>query len=247
MTGTAITRFEAATTAPTLNQVIDLLDLYEVYGEERHRLITLARDSRKKDWWQPHRDAIPSTFEFFFGLETEASEVRGYEMGFVPGLLQTAEYYRAYLLTPPVGFPLDDIEKMVEFRLERQMRRLTGRLLHLILDEAVLHRHIGGPAVMRAQLAHILDVIAANDNITLQVLPFAAGAHQALDGSFQIMSFPEQIFGDVVYRETPTEARYWEADDVVTRHNIVFRHLQQQALSPEESKAFLAETERSLT
>ncbi|GAA2321377.1 helix-turn-helix transcriptional regulator [Nonomuraea roseoviolacea subsp. roseoviolacea] len=246
LTGTAITRFETVYTAPTELQVRGLLDVYEATPEEHDRLIGLCRDSQLLDWWQPHREAIPSQYEFFFGLETEAAKIRSYELGFIPGLLQTADYYRSYLLTPPVAFPEDDIEKLVQFRLARQKRRLTGPNLHVILDEAVLHRHVGGSHVMRDQLEHIHRTVSSHQNITLQILPFSAGSHQALDGSFLIMEFAEQTFQDVVYLESQVEGRYLEAIDTVNRYNLVFDHLTYQALSAEESLKLLGRTERSI-
>ena len=245
---TTITRIENTSGKASVGDVMALLDLYKVeIPEEREFLIGLARDASKRDWFQKHKPVIPARFETYFGLEGEAAELRSFELGMVPGLLQTGDYYRAYLTTPPMAFPLGNIDQMVEFRLARQERMIgaDGPRLWMILDEAALRRPVGGAEVMRAQLAH-LQVISQQENIRVQVYPFSAGVHQALDGSFTILEFPERSHADVVYLEAQTDSRYLEADDVVDRYNLLFNQLAANALSIEETAALLAETERNI-
>ncbi|MFI6496007.1 helix-turn-helix domain-containing protein [Nonomuraea typhae] len=245
---TTITRIENTTGKATIADVRSLLELYGVTDEgDREFLLQLARDAGKRDWYQKHKPVIPPQFETFFGLETESEELRSFELGFIPGLLQTADYYRAYLMTAPTAFPETSVDRMVEFRLARQERMLTadGPRLWMILDEAVLRRPVGGTAVMRDQLAQ-LRVRRESPNLTLQVYPFAAGAHQAMDGSFTIIQFPEKSHTDVVYLESQTDSRYLEAEDVVDRYNLVFNHLRANALSTEQTAALLTETERNI-
>ncbi len=245
---TTITRIENTTAKASVGDVMALLELYEVDNEEdRESLIRLARDANKRDWYQKHKSVILPQFETYFALEGEAEELRSFELGLVPGLLQTGDYYRAYLTTPPMAFPESSIEKMVEFRLARQERMIdaAGPRLSVIVDEAVVRRAVGGPEVMRAQLAHLRQM-SEREKITVQVYPFSSGAAQALDGSFTILTFPESSHADVVYLESQTDGRYLEADDVVNRYNLLFNQLRENALSTEESAALLAETEKDI-
>jgi transcriptional regulator with XRE-family HTH domain len=245
---TTITRIENTTGKASVGDVTALLGLYEVErAEDREFLIKLARDANKRDWYQQHKSVIPPQFATYFGLESEAEELRSFELGMVPGLLQTGEYYRSYLTTPPMGFPVGSIDKMVEFRLARQERMIdaNGPRLRMILDEAALRRPIGGSEVMRGQIAHLRRV-SERENITLQIFPFSSGAHQALDGSFTILEFPERSHANVVYLESQTDSRYLEANDVVDRYNLLFKQLLEDALSTEASLNLLAETERMI-
>ena len=160
-----------------------LLDIYEVGGEEREALLTLARQAKERGWWQSYGTAVPSWFQFYVGLESEASAIREYSAELVPGLLQTADYYRAFLGTAP-GDPRIT-GKEVDVRTARQ-ERLTSDddppELWVVLNEAVIRRNVGGSAVMRAQLEHLAE-LAALPRVTIQVLPFGAGVHPAMDGS----------------------------------------------------------------
>jgi hypothetical protein len=126
----------------------------------------------------------------YIGLEAEAVSIRRYESELVPGLLQTKEYARAVFR----GFLVDneEIDKRVEVRMARQ-ERLTGANAPqhwIVLNESVIRRVVGGPETMRAQLDRLIEA-SHLPNVTMQVLPFTAGAHPAMDGAFVILGFPE--------------------------------------------------------
>lgn len=151
------------------------------------------------------------------------------------GLLQTPAYARALADADPAFAP-SDVERWVQLRITRQevLTRAEPVTLHAVLDEAALRRAVGGPSVMREQLAHLLAA-AARPNITLQVAPFATGAHSALAGPFVILSFPEGTDTDVIYVENQTGGLYLEKDHEVARYHQTFDRLQTAAASPEES------------
>jgi len=180
-----------------------LLDIYDVHGEQREALLTLARQAKERGWWQSYGSAVPEWFQVYVGLEAEASSVHVYESELVPGLLQTAEYYRAFLRTAPAAGNDDEIERKIAVRLTRQ-ERLTGDSppeYRAVLNEAAIRRVVGGGEAMREQLNHIAD-IAKLPHVSIQVLPFGAGIHPAMDGAFRILGFPEPGDPDVVYLES---------------------------------------------
>src|SRR5579859_3853604 len=165
-----------------------LLDIYDVPAEQRDALLTLARQAKERGWWQSYASAIPEWFQVYVGLEAEAARIQEYAAELVPGLLQTPEYYRAFLHTAPAAGREDEINRKIEVRVARQ-DRLTGEdpaEYWAVLNEAVIRRAVGGAQVMRAQLDHIAG-LAELAHVNVQVLPFSAGAHPAMDGGFSIL------------------------------------------------------------
>lgn len=221
-----------------------LLDIYEVTGDAAENLLTLARQARQRGWWQKYVSVMPESFHVYVGLETEASAIREYSGELVPGLLQTEDYYRAFLSTAPVDPALD---RKVEVRLARQ-ERLSGDdppRYWTVLNEAVIRRQVGGPEAMRGQLAHLAS-LAAHPNVTLQVLPFSAGAHPGMEGSFSILSFAEVLDPDVAYQENQAGSVYVEEADEVDRYDQTFSHLMAKALSAEDSAKLITEVANDL-
>jgi len=220
-----------------------LLKLYGISGERADAMMELARLTRVKDWWHQYSGAIPEWFQFYVGLEAAASAMQEYNAELVTGLLQTEDYARA-VMAAAMRADTDDheAERQIQVRLHRQ-KRLTAPdapTLWAIMNEAVLHRQVGGPAVMTAQLAHI-GQLAARPNMTIQVLPFTAGAHPAMLGSFTLMQFPDPADQDVVYLEAETGALYLEKPEDVRRYSLMIDYLRAQALGPAESRALIAQ------
>jgi transcriptional regulator with XRE-family HTH domain len=216
-----------------------LLDIYGVVGGEREALLALARQAKERGWWQSFGPSVPSWFQFYVGLESEASAIHQYAAELVPGLLQTGDYYREFLGTAP-GDPRIT-GKEVEVRTARQ-ERLAGDddppELWAVLNEAVIRRDVGGSAVMRAQLGHLAE-LSSLPNVTIQVLPFSAGVHPAMDGSFSILGFPVPSDPAVVYMENQAGSVYLEEAADVDRFSRMFSHLIAKAFSPEDSGRLL--------
>ena len=218
-----------------------LLTLYGIGGDQAEAVMQLARLARAKDWWHQYSGAIPEWFQFYVGLEAAASAMQEYCAELVTGLLQTEAYARA-VMAAAARSDVEEMDRQVAVRLERQ-KRLTAPdapSLWVVLDEAVLRRQVGGPAVMAAQLAHI-DQMAGQPNVTVQVLPFTAGAHPAMLGSFTLMRFPDPADKDVVYLEAETGALYLEKPQDVRRYSLMIDYLRAQALGPAESRALIAQ------
>jgi transcriptional regulator with XRE-family HTH domain len=217
-----------------------LLDIYEITGEEREGLLALARQARERGWWHTYGDAVPNWFQVYVGLETEARTIHGYASELVPGTLQTADYYRAFLRTAPAAVSEEDADRKVAVRLDRQ-QRLTNDdppEYWAILNEAVIRRPVGGAEVMRKQLHQIAE-LADLTHVTVQVLPFNAGVHPAMDGGFWILGFPETTDPDVVYQENQMGGLYLEKPGEIERYTLMFSHLMAKALDPVDSRALI--------
>lgn len=225
-----------------------LLDIYDVQGERRETLLTLSRQAKERGWWQSYASAIPEWFQVYVGLEAEASLVHVYESELVDGLLQTADYYRAFLRTAPAAADEDGADRKIEVRLARQ-ERLTGDdppEYWAVLNEAVIRRVVGGADVMRKQLDHITG-LSELPHVNVQVLPFSAGVHPAMDGGFRILGFPEAADPDMVYLENQAGSLYLEEEPEIDRYARMFSHLIAKALDPEESRRMIARVARDLT
>jgi len=210
--------------------IADLLTLYGVNGgEERAALLKLAREANTPGWWQGYSDILPHWVEPYFGLEAAASFIRNYELQFVPGLLQTEGYARALIRLGNAATE-DDVMRRAEARLSRQeiLSRETPPRLWAVMDEGALRRSIGGKAVMREQIRHLIDM-CDHPAVTLQILPFQIGAHPAMGGPFTILRFSEPDLRDVVYIEQLTSALYLDKPAEVDSYLEVMEQLCLQA------------------
>jgi transcriptional regulator with XRE-family HTH domain len=228
-----ISRIETGHVGVTPRDARDLLELYDVPPARLEALVQLAREARKKGWWHAYNEVFTGSF---VGLESDASSLRAFQALLVPGLLQTEDYTRAVMRSIRPDWTENDVERRVDARMERQ-RLLTDTdppNYWAIMDEAVLCRTVGGPSVMNAQLRRLHEICAL-PNVTLQVVPFDAGAHSSMEGPFLILGFPEQADPDVVYVDTTTAGVYLEEQADVQRYTLMFDHLRASALSPDDT------------
>jgi transcriptional regulator with XRE-family HTH domain len=241
-----VSRMETGHGIATARDVRDLCDLYEVTDEaERNRMMSLAREGKRQGWWQPY-DLPYSTY---VGLEAEATSIRTFQPSVVPGLLQTEEYARAvHDAAEPESSITELTPKVVEQRVKARLRR--QRLLTetdplgfwAVLDEAVLHRGVGGPKTMEGQLGHIVE-LAALQNVTVQVVPYGAGAHPAPGSMFNILTFSAAV-ADVVYVEGLAGWIYIERPEDVSRYSRVFGRLCDMALDEPDSIDLITKVQR---
>jgi hypothetical protein len=229
-----ISRMELGRVGFKERDVADLLTLYGVDDfREREQLLELARRANDPGWWHRYSDLLPQWFQPFLGLESAAAIIRAYEIQYIPGLLQTKEYAQAVVMISHGGAPPDEVERRVALRMERQhlLNRTDGPQVWVVLDEAVLHRSIGGPTVMRDQITALIE---ATDlpNVRIQVLPFRAGGHAAVGGAFSLLRFPDQDLPDVVYVEQLTSAVYLDKRDDVEAYAAAMERLCIEAEPP---------------
>jgi transcriptional regulator with XRE-family HTH domain len=202
-------------------------------------LVAMARASKKQPWSQ-YKDALtPATIQFF-GYESSASKIRNYELIVVPGLLQSEEYARAMLAG--YGVPEPRLERIVESRLEHQelLDQATPPQMHFIIDEAAIRRVVGGPKVMEVQLCRISE-LSRHPAVTVQIVPFPAGAHPGMDGPLVYLEFPDPDDDDVVYIEGRhgADAVFRDDPDVTAHHLQMFLELERIACRPEEVDTYL--------
>jgi len=240
-----ISRMEHGRVGFKERDIADLLTLYGVgSGEEREALLNLAREASTPGWWQGYADILPHWVEPYFGLEAAASFIREYELQMVPGLLQTEDYARGVIR---LGNLLSDeeVDRRTQARVSRQhiLSRDNPPRLWAVLDEGALSRIIGGRDVMRAQLRHLIEM-CEHPAVTLQILPFSAGAHRAMGGPFTILRYTEPDLRDVVFIEQLTSALYLdkptEVDSYLEVMEEVCLQAEPSAKSPGMLKAVLS-------
>jgi transcriptional regulator with XRE-family HTH domain len=236
-----ISRMELGRVSFKERDVVDLLGMYGVQGEDdRAALVTLARDANSPGWWHKYSDVLPDWFSVYVGLEEAASLLRVYEVQFIPGLLQTADYTRAIIEHGRSAATAEEIERRAMLRATRQemLAKPGPPRLWAVVDEAALRRPIGGRAVMRAQLERLIAA-TEDPNVTLQIVPFDSGGHAAEGGAFTIMRFPELELPDVVYVEQLTSALYLDKREDVERYSEVMDRLSLESEPPDRTTAIL--------
>lgn len=224
----------------------DVRALCHLYGETDEavigKLLALAkadRDRRKVQGWWNQYPLLKGQMEYV-ALEDIATELRTWQLAFVPGLLQTREYARALAEGNGTWEDPKAIEPFVEARMARQAR-LTGKRplsLRAVLHEGVLRHMVGGRDVMRAQLDHLLEA-AQPTNVHLQVVPFEAGAHPGMTSAFTVVSFAEPGALDLVQADTLSTKVWLESEADAARHNAIFDRISRQALSQRDSLSLI--------
>ncbi|MFI6340004.1 helix-turn-helix domain-containing protein [Streptomyces sp. NPDC050535] len=228
-----IMRIEQGTVSLSVTDLRALLQQYEVAELELvTELEEAARGSKGASWWAQYNDILGPGFGQYLGYESAAASIRTYNPIVVPGFLQTDDYAMA-LLTPRVDEAR--ARRIVELRTARQERTMEGEdppLTFFVVDEAALHRQVGGPRVQRAQLQHLIDT-SKRPQVSLQVLPFAAGAHYSTRGSFILLGFLDDE--DLLYLEVQGNQSTRDDHELIVRHQECFEYLREVALGGEQA------------
>jgi transcriptional regulator with XRE-family HTH domain len=248
-----VSRLENGKGIPRMPDVLALMRIYGVPDDDERyaRLTRLVHESREQGWWERYTEGVQAERGVmtaparYAALETEALRVRSFEVTWVHGLLQVPEYTRAVLeaLLSEVHSPAE-VSRLVELRGRRQ-EALTERTppleLEVVLDESVLSRVVGSPAVMAEQL-HELRVRSTLPNVTVRVLPFTVGLHRAHAGPFHILEFPDQAGSDVVFFESPAGDTRGNKSDV-DMYKDVLADVADRALDPVASRELVQQYE----
>ena len=232
-----ISRMELGRVSFKERDVEDLLTLYgQIDTDERERLLALARQANTPGWWHRYGDVLPNWFQSYLGLEAAASLIRTYEVQFVPGLLQTADYARSVVLLGHGRAKAEEIDRRVDLRMRRQkiLDRPEAVQLWAVIDEAVLRRPVGSRSTMRGQIQALIDA-TQRQSVHLQVLPFQVGGHSAAGGAFSILRFPDQELPDIVYVEQLSSALYLDKRDDVELYVDAMERLCVEADRPERA------------
>jgi len=239
-----LSRIETAHTGIRNADLERLLALYKVSDQERAKLLAIAGQSRQKAWWEAYGDSLPNAYETYIGFEAEATGIFTYQCQVVPGLLQTAEYARA---VHQIDHPGDEdlVSQLVTVRMARQalLTREPRPKLWAVIDEAILRRPVGGHDVMRRQLRRLVEA-AELSMITIQVLPFEAGAHRALTGSFVVLEFAGSAEQPLVYSEGMTGGVIRSKPEELRAYWMSFEALKTASLSEPESVDFITAVAR---
>ena len=231
-------RVELGHSRVTQRDVGDLLKIYQASDEDSQVLTVLARQARQKGWWNAYGDVLPDDY---VGFEAEAAVISSFESLYVPGLLQTEEYARAIIQAGRTTADPDEVDRRVAARTARKalLSRDVPPRLWIVLDEAAVRRVVGGPRVMRGQIARLLEA-CAHPAIEIQILPFVAGAHAAMGGPFTILDYADpKLDPTIVYVDNDATTALLEEEEQVARHRLVFDHLRAKALDPDKSGDFL--------
>jgi transcriptional regulator with XRE-family HTH domain len=247
-----ISRIETAQRNPTLRDVRDLLDMYHVADEQaRERLMSMARESRERGWWQTLNES--QGLEVLIGMEHAATQIKEYEIVVMPGLLQTRDYAAALLHEMLPGDP-ERRQTLVDIRMKRQriLKESSAPQMTVILDEAAVRRRVGDSAVLKGQLEHLLKMIDAGV-LALHVIPFNAGAHVGMLNGFTLLEFEALAAGDVepdippvVYVENQTNTMYFDQPSEVAEYTGAFAALRARSLTVRATHSLLRTTRDEL-
>jgi transcriptional regulator with XRE-family HTH domain len=230
-----ISRMELGRVGLKERDVSDLLTLYGVLDPaEREEMLSLVRRSSTPGWWQEFGDVTPRWFEMYLGLEASASVIRTYEVQFVPGLLQTADYARHVITFGP--WSASEIARRIELRQRRQrlLDRPDAPRLWAVVEESALRRPTAPHAIMRAQVEHLVEV-AQRPNVRLQLVPQHFGGHPVTGVPFTVLRFVEPDLPDVVYIEQLTGALYLDKRRDVDHYAAGLDSLCAHALTPDQT------------
>jgi transcriptional regulator with XRE-family HTH domain len=232
-----ISRIETGHTSARAADVSDMLAFYGANPDITEGLVGIARDARQRGWWHPYSTVLNSTY---VGFEAEARSIRTYEQQVIPGLLQTEEYAMALIGSAQWDDTDQRITQRVHVRMQRQSLLIQDDPIDLwvVLDEAVVSRPVGGDAIMLDQLRHLVGITSL-PNVTLQILPFAVGAHAGMDGAFAILDFPSAGDPDLVFAENAAGGLFLEKDDELRKYREVFDTIQAAALDPEATSQMI--------
>lgn len=213
----------------------DVTVLCRFYGctnDEIDVLTALAVATQERSWWHVYGgDAVPEWFSLYADVEPAARSIRTYEAELVPGLLQTREYAEEIYRARNPDHSTEELERRISVRMDRQaiLDRQDPPALHVILNEAVLLREVGGPKVMDTQ-RHKLRQAAARSNITIEVVPLSAGAHASMETSFVVLDFPDpETDPSFVYLDSPSSAAYLQEQVELDRYTTIFNHVRSRS------------------
>lgn len=237
-----VSRMETGKVGLKATDVSVLCDLYGISGKRKELMVSTARQARQKTWYQrDYGDVVADWFAQYVGLEGSATSLQMFEGLAVPGILQTRDYAEAITRATLVDATTDEIQRKVAFRMKRQsiLAQDDPPEVWAILDEGAVRRQVGGPKIMKAQLDYLRE-LAERPGITLQVVPYVAGAHAAMAGPFVNLRFVDP-FPPVVYLESQTSSAYLQEEPDVRRYEKIFDHLQASALGTEPTLSLLVE------
>jgi transcriptional regulator with XRE-family HTH domain len=242
-----IRKVEAGYVGVNRAELLVMFDMFAVTDEQvRDNLVELQKRGKERGWWSQF-GMVPAQFATFLSLESSATTLRIFEPLTIHGLFQTEEYARAIVSAHTPGLATDQVERQVQIKVARQQRVLADPpAIWLLLDEAALHRQVGGPQVMKTQLNRLTDLALSAEWLTLQIVPYSHGAHPGQLGAYTMFEFPDDVHSPVVYVEGQAGGLYLERDADLRRCTLTYNHMTAAALSPPESAKLIAALARTI-
>ncbi len=235
-----VSRLENGSRGLSAADLETLCDLYEIDGAERARLVEMGNESRKRI--PVPSLGLPPTFTDWVRMEQAAVAISEYQTSVVPGLLQTRRYATEAVRGYGLGQDPETTRAAVDVRLARQevLNRPNPPAFWAVMDEAALARAVGGPGTMREQLEH-LRLMAERPNVTIQVIPFSAGAHPGLNSDFVLLEFGRPSVPDVVFVEGQAGTFVKDRPEELARYRRLWQQLLAVALPPEQTRRLVAD------
>jgi transcriptional regulator with XRE-family HTH domain len=240
---TKISRLETGTRRPSLRDVRDLCGVYNVDEATTNEFMELARGAREQVWWTQYEDL---KLDPYLGLEEVAVAITSFTTFYLPALLQTEDYTREVIKKIAPKMDPDVYRQRVEVRMRRQqvLERDNRPRYRVLLDESVLYRPVGGPALMAAQIDKILQA-EREGKATIQILPFEYGVHAAEDSNFVLLEFDDMTsISPMVFVEGLTGNQYVERKAEVDRYREAIDYLRYSALNARDSVEHVRETRK---
>jgi transcriptional regulator with XRE-family HTH domain len=242
-------RIENGTVGISMNDLKAILAHYKITDEGRTaELITLSRGARERSWWSDYRDLPPRLVQLI-EYESASFIIRNFQPMLIPGLLQTEEYATTMIQNLGPQSTAYEVSTAVELRMKRQqlLQQREMPLMFFIMDEAAVRRLVGGQEAMRRQIQRLLDE-SDKPAVTIEVVPFSAGAHPGMQGPFMLFEFPDAADDDALYLEGPSESR-WNRDDPeeISSFRERFEVLRELSLGPQGSVDLLRRVLAELT
>lgn len=232
-------------------RLAQMIEIYELDPDDAAELEELRVGAARRGWGQEYSQLFPAEFLRFLGYEAGAESIRCYDSELLHGLLQTEEYARAVIKGGTSTIRLTEVERRVTARTARQRRMTTTDYpiqISAVVGEGALRQQVGGPAVMRDQLGHLADLMTDRpEQIEIRVIPFSAGAHPALSGPFQVLSFPSSRLHDLVWQEILTSIDIIDQSVRVTDYVVTFAEARERALSSDDSLALIQRIAKEMT
>jgi transcriptional regulator with XRE-family HTH domain len=243
MSISALSKIENGRMKVRIRELPAFFDTYQVTDTSlRDSLTKMVRASSQPNWWKGYEDVVDDRFGDYLMLEGNATGLNAFAALAIPGILQTESYARA-LVSASLGWKTsDDVDRFVDLRMQRQkaLHRDPPLNVWVVLTEGALRQCVGGPHIMREQLAKLLDLSAAQQHINVQILPFSEGAHAGMDGPFLVLTF--DWGADAVYIDAMRAALYLDEPEVVDLYRATFDRLRSSAASIETSRQIIANT-----
>lgn len=243
-----VSKIEKGVQGLKIQQLPHFFEVYQIDDPAlRDELRNLVRRAGEADWWQRYEGVVDDPLGDYLSLVESASSLFIFNPVAIHGLLQTPEYARAVTEGSRAWKTPEDIDRFVAMRQEHQknmLERDPALKIWAVLPEGLLRQEVGGKAVMRAQLEHLIGLARTDPNITIQVLPYRAGAHAGMDGHFMLMSFPTGR--DLVCIESIRALLHLNEPETVEVYRTTSDMLKSDALSQKASVPLLTTIAKDL-